>query len=271
MSNAVQIYHPAQSVKGIAPENVFYVADSSGQPKGEAWILPSYHPNLFPERPLNIYMNINAADGWRDMLMGAILGRAQQIKDSNPDKKARLFSQVKPSEGALMNFYLENGFDQSDMLDVVRLGMPDMRAVAPMGYQITDTPINNSSEFHGLLGRINTYRLNAWSPQYMQNLMSFPHFFSISLIQGATIVGEAIFTGKDQSAKLMSIYIAPPYRRKGLAKCLIAYGMNRLYQNGVTAIDGDVIRRNSLQTRLAAACNATYVKTTCIYPGINYD
>ena len=85
------------------------------------------------------------------------------------------------------------------------------------------------------------------------------------------MVGEIAFTGEGQAAKLIGMYVTPEYRRLGLAKSLIAAGMKILSEKGVTYVEADVIRRNELQRMLAASCNATFVRTACYYPGLNYD
>jgi len=36
-------------------------------------------------------------------------------------------------------------------------------------------------------------------------------------------------------------------------------------------VEADVIRRNDLQRMLASSCGATFVRTACYYPGLNYD
>ena len=74
-----------------------------------------------------------------------------------------------------------------------------------------------------------------------------------------------------QAAKLIGLYVSPNYRRLGMAKCLIAAGMKTLSERGVNHVECDVIRRNEMQRLLARSCSATFVRTACYYPGINYD
>lgn len=267
----LQIYHPSQSVRGLPPENTFLAADASGAALGEGFLIPTYHPHLFPERPLNIYLSLKAPGPGRDMLMGALLARAQQLREASPRLPARLFAQVAPQDAQLLSYYIENGFDQSDALDVVRITPPDARPSAPMGFDLGFLPLNGPGEINAFMSRMNMYRLNAWSPKLLQTYMSFPHFFGMYLARGGNIVGEAAFTGSGAAAKLIGLYVAPEHRRKGMAKILIAAGMKTLAEKGVTAVDADVIRRSTLQCALAASCGATFVRTACFYPGLNYD
>ncbi len=267
----MHVFHPPQSVNGLPPENIFYVADSANMTIADGFLLHTYHPYLFPERPINLFMSLRSKGPGRDMLLGALLARAQQLREQTPQLKARLFAQVNPQDTELMAFYMENGFDANDALDVVRLGVPSARPAAPMGYDMGYVPMNDAAEFQAFLMRMNTYRMNAWQPQFLQKYMSFPHFMALYMSRGPQVVGEIAFTGEGQAAKLIGMYVTPEYRRLGLAKSLIAAGMKILSEKGVTYVEADVIRRNELQRMLAASCNATFVRTACYYPGLNYD
>ena len=119
--------------------------------------------------------------------------------------------------------------------------------------------------------RMNAYRLDAWQPATLQRYMSFPHFMALYMSRGPEVVGEIAFTGDGASAKLIGLYVSPNYRRLGLAKSLIAAGMKILSEKGVTHVEADVIRRNDVQRALASSCGATFVRTACYYPGLNYD
>mgnify|MGYP005966381939 CR=1 FL=1 len=56
-----------------------------------------------------------------------------------------------------------------------------------------------------------------------------------------------------------------------LRRLCIAAGMKTLSERGVNHVECDVIRRNEMQRLLARSCSATFVRTACYYPGINYD
>ena len=267
----MHVFHPPQSVNGLPPENVFYVADSANMTVADGFLIHTYHPYLFPDRPINLFMNIRSKGPGRDMAMGALLARAQQLREQTPQLRARLFAQVSPQDNEMLAFYAENGFDSNDALDVVKLGVPNARPAAPMGYDMGYVPLGQPAQMRAFLMRMNAYRLDAWQPAMLQRYMSFPHFMALYLSRGPEVVGEIAFTGDGQSAKLIGLYVTPNYRRMGLAKCLIAAGMKLLAEKGVTHVEADVIRRNEQQRALASSCGATFVRTACYYPGLNYD
>ncbi len=259
----MHVFHPPQSVNGLPPENTFYVADSANMTVADGFLIQTYHPYLFPERPINLYMSIRSKGPGRDMLMGALLARAQQLREQTPQWKARLFAQVAPQDTQMLAFYMERGIDANDELDVFQLGVPNARPAWPIGYDMGFVPMSDPSETQAFLMRMNTYRLDAWSPAVLQRYMSFPHFMALYMSRGPEVVGEIAFTGEGQAAKLIGLYVAPNYRRLGLAKSLIAAGMKLLAEKGVTRVEADVIRRNEQQRLLAAGCGATFVRAAC--------
>ena len=91
----MQIFHPPQAVNGMSPENVFYVADSANQTIAEGFIIPTYHPHLFPERPVNLYMSIRGHDAGKDMLLGALLARVRQLHEQTANMPAEQAAQMK--------------------------------------------------------------------------------------------------------------------------------------------------------------------------------
>ncbi len=267
----MQVFHPAQTNNGLPPENVFLVADSANTTVAEGYLVQSYHPYLFPDRPVNIFLSVFSKGPGLDMLLGALLARAVQLRQQTPNLKARVFAQVGMQDAAMLSFYRESGFTADDALDVVRIYAPNAKPSAPMGYEMGMVPLQTQMEQTAFLMRMNTYRLNALQQPMLQRYMSMQHFSALYISRGSEIVGEAAFTGAGESAQLIGLYVMPNYRRLGIAKTLIASGMNLLSEHGVTTFEADVIRRNVPQCRLAQSCKATFIRTACLYPGINFD
>ncbi len=265
----MQVFHPPQSVGGLPPENVFYVADSANITVAEGFLIHTYHPYLFPERPINMFINIRSAGPGRDMLLGALLARAGQYREQTPQLPARVFAQISPQDVNMLSFYKDSGFAMDDRLDTVQLGMPNARPAAPMGYEMNFVPLKTAGEIQLFIQRMNANRLDAWTPELLRGYMSYPCFTALYMNRGSELVGEIAFTGEGQTAKLLGLYVQPKYRRLGLAKSLIAAGMKLLNEKGIAYVQADVIHRNVPQAALVQSCNAVYIRTACFYPGIN--
>ena len=140
-----------------------------------------------------------------------------------------------------------------------------------MGYDLGPVPLQTPAEQQAFLMRMNTYRLDVMQLPLLGRAMASPHFLALYMARGSDIAGEIVFAGQGGVAKLLGLYIMPKYRRLGLAKALIACGMKTLGEQGVVQFEGDVIRRNVPQCMLAQSCGATFIRTACFYPGLNYD
>lgn len=266
----MHVFHPAQALNGIPPENVFYVADSANITIAEGFLIHTYHPYLFPERPINMYLSIQSKGPGRDMLWGALLARAYQLRMQTPQFPARVFTQVGIQDATMMSFFMDGGFQVDDALDVVNLQKPNAKPAAPMGYEIGTVPLQTPQQQQAFLMRMNTQRLDVLQTPLLQHYMVTPHFLALYLSRNQEIVGEILFAGVEDMAKVVGLYITTKYRRMGLAKTLLATGMKTLSENGVTRFEGDIVRRNLPQCQLGRSCGATFIRTACFYPGMNY-
>ena len=267
----MHIYHPQQNPYGLPSENVFCVADQNEKIVGDGFLIHTYHPYLFPERPTTIYLKIPESANGKDMLLGALLGRAQQIREENPEFVARVFTQLQPQERKLYDFFIESGFDKADALDTLEIYLPKVSFNLPNGYFIDKIPFTSPEDGMRFVQRMNAYRLDAFSMERLQRIMNSPNFCALYINQGGRIVGEIIFAGNGKVAKIEGLYVDINYRNYGLAKLLIATGMKTLMERGVTNFEGDIIRRSVLQCKLAASCGGKYLRTLCLFPGIDYN
>ena len=132
-------------------------------------------------------------------------------------------------------------------------------------------PLQSSMEQASFLMRMNMYRLDLLTQPILRQYMSMQHFIALYIARGSEIVGEIAMTGQGDTAQVIGLYVSQNYRKLGLAKTLVAASMTALKERGVTTFLADAIRRNAAQSALAQSCQATFVRTSCLYPGINYD
>ena len=265
------IIQPSQAINSIPPENFFMVTDNANNAIADGFIDPSYRPSLFPERPINLYTSLRSSGSGLYLLLGAIMARAYQLRKQYPQYKARLFAQVSALNAPMMSFYMESGFQDLDQIDIVDIYPPNAKPSAPMGFEMSFVPLTTPAELRAFIYRMNAHRLVALQYDLMLRYMSFPHFVALYIARGQEIAGEIILTGDGDTASLIGLYVMPYYRRNGIGKSLIAAGMKYLGDRGVTHFQSDIIRQNPAQCGLARMCNATFVRTACFFPGVNYD
>ncbi len=56
----MRVFHPPQVTNGIPPENFFLIADSANVTVAEGFLIHTYHPYLFAERPINMYLSLRS-------------------------------------------------------------------------------------------------------------------------------------------------------------------------------------------------------------------
>lgn len=90
--NAMRVYHPQGMYNNMPPENVFLAADEMGNEIGVGYIIRVMQPNIFPDRPVNLYISMECQPVARYMLFGALVARARQMRDENPQLRARVYT-----------------------------------------------------------------------------------------------------------------------------------------------------------------------------------
>lgn len=267
----MRVYHPAQPFQGIPPENMFFVADESNQTIGQGYLIHTYQPYLFPDRPVNLFFQMTGLEAGRDVLLGALIARGYQLRAQTMYLKSRIYTEVAANDERRLLFFLDAGFKKDDQEDIVSLGAPMAKPAAPMGFEMGEVPLDTPLEQSAFLARMNTYRISVLTGDTLARYRSMPNFLAMYLSHGPEIVGEIMFSGAGPNASLLGLYVMPNQRRRGLAKCLIAAGLKNLSERGVNHVDAAVIRRNIAQYQLARSCRSTFIRTSFYYPGINID
>ena len=86
----MRLSHPTAPYLGIPPQDVFFVASDRFVQLGLGYVVPSLNREMYREQPLEIYVHIEAQPSARDLLLGALLGRAEQIRAQFPGTTGRI-------------------------------------------------------------------------------------------------------------------------------------------------------------------------------------
>ena len=265
----MRVYHPLGAYQGLPSENVFFVMDDMDIQQGTGFMLPFYQPDMFPQRPVNLYMQLDAQPSCQYMLFGALLARAYQMRSQSPHLPARLYTQLAVDDARSMDFFLSNGFLLDDAEDLVRFSVPEEEGRVPMGCTIANVPLHGEFEQQSFLMRLNQSRIAALDINALGECMQRPHFLALGIYRGDEVIGEALLSGSGDRVNLAAMYIRPPYRRMGMGKVLLQRALSIVKQEGVTQAEALVLRRSAAQCALARSFGARFIHTTCFYPGIN--
>lgn len=265
----MRISHPQAAYQGVAPENVFFVANDQQIQMGTGYVVPFMQGELYPERPLHLFVQIDTQPSARALMYGALLARADQLRAAAPQTPARLYAQVAPEQLELMHFYEKCGFKNDDGEDLYRFPVPQGIARAPMGMQFAAVPLMDEASQSAFLNRLNAYRIQPFTRDYLTLWQQQPHFLALGFYRGGVPVCETVITGAGENATLLMIYTRAEYRRQGLARQLMDAASALLRDQGVTTIYTHVFRRNAAQMALMNRLGGTFIRNVVSLPGIN--
>jgi len=262
------ILHPQQPVNNMNPEDVFFAIDDLGTQTGYGYILYQLQPGLYPDCPVNMYFSIEGDASSRYLLFGALVARARQLQNVNPQLRARLYTSLDPQDEQGREFYTHNGFDLDESDAVVSLQIPFGDGRIPMSCTVAATPLNTWDEQQNLLSRLQLNEITYLDQNALNNMMRMPHFLTLGLYRNAGLIGEAIMTGQGETAELAAIYIEPSSRRQGMARALLHRTMAVMAAEGVTQISARIMTRSIPQQHLMNHFGAVQLGVNMIFPGM---
>jgi len=265
----MRITHPQAPFQGIAPENVFFVANDQQIQMGTGYVMMFYQGEMYPERPAHVCMQIDAQPSARALMYGALLARAEQLRALNPQTPARLYAQVAPENLEMLRFYESCGFQNDDGEDMFRFAPPQGIPQAPMGMSFNSVPLSDEISQNAFLQRINAHRIQPITRDYLQLWQQQQHFMALGFYRGGQPVCEAVFSGTGVNATLLMIYTRSDFRRQGLAKQLLGAAGYLLKERGVVNMYTRIFRRNAPQVALMKRLGGTFVRTITSLPGMD--
>lgn len=265
----MRLTHPQAPFQGVAPENVFFVANDQQVQLGTGYVMHFFQGEMYPERPSHLFVQIDCQPSGRALLFGALLARAEQLRAQTPNLPARLYAQVPPENLELLRFYESCGLKNDDGEDLYRFLPPAGVPNAPMGLTFASVPLADEASQNAFLQRINAQRIQPITRDYLQLWQQQQHFMALGFYRGGQPICETIIAGTGPSATLLMIYTRSDYRRQGMAKQLIGAASALLQQRGVTVMFTHVFRRSAPQMGLMKHLNAAFVRTVTALPGID--
>lgn len=265
----MRLNHPVAPYQGIAPEDVLFVSNDQQIQMGSGHVYMFNQFEMYPERPVHIYMQIDAQPAARAMLFGALLARAQQLRVMTPNLPARVYAQLDPTDLNMLSFYAKCGFANDDGEDLFTFAPPEGVPRAPMGMQFASVPLQDQASQAMFLQRINAYRIQPVTMDYLTLWMQQQHFMAVGFYRQGNPVCELIVAGTGDSATLVMIYTRSDMRRQGMAKQLMSAAGGILRDQGVTTLYTHIFRRNASQVGLMKHLNANFVRTVFALPGMD--
>ena len=264
----ITITHPVGPAGGLPPEDVFVALDDMNNELGRGYVIMSFMPHLYPDCPISIYFSLDSQPAARCMLFGSLVARARQLRDSNLQYRARVYTAVHPADTQLQHFYLECGLQMDDAEDILSLQIPAGDGRIPMSCSVVQAPLNTPEEQNAFAARMGENDLSFITGDYLRSLMRQPHFLALGLYQNSALIGEILMAGAGDNCDLVGIYIRPECRGQGMGRALLHRSMAVMAAEGVTRVTGRAMRRSQPQVRLMRDFNGSVLGTSSLYPGL---
>ena len=264
----MKVIHPQGAFNNVPPENVFIAVDEMGTQVGYGYIIYQYQEHLYPDCPINMYFTIDSQPAGRYLIFGALIARARQLRDNNPNVHACAYTGINPEDNMSREFYVHNGMSCDETENTYRLTMLGGDGRIPMGTSVEPTPLNTIDDQQALLNRLQANDVSYIDMNYLHQIMRLPHFQAIGMFNGNALVGEAIVAGTGNACELQAIYINPNYRRQGLAKALLGRCMAMMSAEGVMNFTARFVTRSAPQQGLARAFQAADLGADMVFPGL---
>ena len=265
----MRITHPQTEFQGIAPENVFFVANDQQVQLGTGYVMQFFQGEMYPERPAHIFLQIDCQPTARALMFGALWARAEQLRAQTPQTPTRLYAQVAPENMEMIKFYESCGLRNDDGEDMFRFLPPIGVPQAPMGMTFGSVPLQDEAGQNAFLARLNAMRIQPITRDYLQLWQQQQHFMALGFYRGGQPACECVLTGAGANATLLMIYTRSDLRRQGLARQLIGAASALLRERGVTMMYTHIFRRNVPQTELMKRLGGAFVRTVTCLPGID--
>lgn len=267
----MQVIHPQGMYNGLPPENVFIALDDMGTEMGVGYIVYQYQPHLDPECPLNLYFTMDCQPSARYVLFGALLARARQLRDANPNVGARAYTAISPLDEAAQAFYRHNGLTLDSAEEMVGLQIPVGDGRIPMSCTVAAIPLNTQEEQMALLQRLQQHDIQYVDGLYLNNLQHLPHFLALGLYRNTDLIGEIILAGEGDACELVTVYIVPGSRRQGMGRALVHRCMAIMAAEGVTHVTCRTMTRSTPMRRLLQSFGAVTLSVNTLFPSIRLD
>ncbi len=266
----MRITHPQTMYQGMNPEDVFLVFSDNHVQMGSGYIISFMKNEVYPDRPLHFFIQIDAQPVARNLIYGALLARVEILRLATPNIPARIYTQISQEDEDWEAFYKESGFLMDDAEDTLCVSLyNDIPAQEPMGMQYASVPLENKQEQDAFLWRLNQMRISPLSYDQFLQWRDQPNFLAVGFYRNGQPICELVTSGMGANATLIMMYTNAEYRKQGYGKLLFALASSILKERGVLRVYMHVFRRNQAHVALMNCLGAEYVETKTLLPGIN--
>lgn len=263
--------HARESIEGLRPENSFEAVDErSGAVLGSCGIYVHRSPELFPARPLRIYMDIQG-DPAPDALLGAAVARAKGIARS-AGEPCRIFTQVEPEDDARMTALSALGFKDSDGLVCMRRELwNEGEAEIPISCVVVRDDLDDPIEQKYFLERYNQLFSEENDFEWLQEFRNKDEFCRILIVAPTGMAGEAVIWQENGVGKIGWLFVSRKWRGHGVTGSLLNLACGLFEKAGLKRAEAEVQARIPGILHVMESAGFRQAELILRYPGIDIN
>ena len=263
--------HAREQLGGQPIENCFEAIDErSGNLLGSCIIYVQENENLFPNRPVRIYMEIEGNPA-PDALLGAAVARAKEIAASYK-LPARIFTQTEPNDEARLASLAAMGFRDNDGLVDMQRRLPYVYGVdLPAGCVTVIDDLDDPLEQQYFLERYNQLFCEENDLEWLQEMRSHREFKRILIVAPTGMVGETIIWHEGKKGVIAWLHTARKWRRKGIARALLNLACKEFTRCDMDFASAEIQVRIPNLLKVMEASDFLQTNLVMRYPGIDWN
>ena len=267
----MRIYHPVRGVGGALRENSFTVIDDAGVEIGQGGLSYRVLKKMYPDRPLDIEMNMSAHPMASDTLFGALSARAERIIAEHRGQPARLYTRCDIDDVQRREYFMRMGFDDYDGDELFVLRIQDRsgrrRHYGPVGAKSIDVDLRTRTRREEFLIGLKDYGCTEHASEWLEERMRSPVVLARQMYYGSDLLGSILVTGTEAEGVLDMVCTAEKWRGRGVASALVEEARDMLLAHQVPYLRANATRRNAGAMRLLRKCGFDWIRTDCYLLG----
>ncbi|MBQ8507069.1 MAG: GNAT family N-acetyltransferase [Clostridia bacterium] len=235
--------HAREPIDDLPVENTFEAVDErSGSLLGSCAIYVSRSPELFPARPIRIYMDIQGTPA-PDALLGAAVARAKEL-GLQSGEPCRIFTQAEPDDIARKDALELFGFMDNDGLVRMQLELPgDAPGQLPFSSVIVKDDLDDPIEQGYFLERVNQLYNESYDDEWLAEFRGHDGFTRILIVSPAGMLGEAAIWQEEGCGVIGWLHTAKKWRRKGVCRRIVEIACQEFENRGLRCATAEIQAR----------------------------
>jgi len=261
--------HPRELKQGVSRSDAFEAIDErSGNVIGSCTIYVHKNAELFPNRPVRIYLEIEG-DPAPDALLGAAVARAKELA-TQFKAPCRIFTQVDPDDEQRMDSLRILGFKDSDGLVCMRRELGnESYGQLPISCVVVRDDLDDPIEQKYFLERYNQLFNEEYDFEWLADYRSKEEFERILIVAPTGMAGECITWVEKNAGRIGWIYTSRKWRGLGVTHSLLDIACTCFKEIGLRRAEAEIQVRIPGMLHVLESSGFHQAELLQRYPGID--